>query len=307
MRALPRLSESGAQQNLVGTSLAERMKSAELQLRIARGSGVCDDAIDDSVSPREDIMNWTRSFDDVGMTDVALVGGKNASIGAYAALAMLPPPLLIVFATLSHRIMEARHLRGIQRSTAAPAQRRYVVHEAWRNALLVCGIASSLLYALMIWGIRYEGYSLISQVPSELTAIGAPTRALWARLGWIYTVLVAFLGLGSLAPGSPSGIVEFTSTGTVTAPIDGAIATLRAPFDFQGRFFFPGGAPESPSFIGAGTATVTLFRSSNDIPWSFGNSVYEFNEAPVPEPGTLLLVGTALAGLAACRRGVSTL
>jgi cell division protein FtsW (lipid II flippase) len=29
-----------------------------------------------------------------------------------------------------------------------------------------------------------------------LTAIGAPTRALWARLGWIYTMLVAAFGLG---------------------------------------------------------------------------------------------------------------
>ena len=61
--------------------------------------------------------------------------------------------------------------------------------------LLLCGIASSALYASMIWGIRYEGYSAISQVPSELTAIGAPTQALWARLGWIYTVLVAGFGL----------------------------------------------------------------------------------------------------------------
>ena len=41
---------------------------------------------------------------------------------AYAALAMLPRPLLIACATLGHRFMEARHLRGIQRrSTAAPA------------------------------------------------------------------------------------------------------------------------------------------------------------------------------------------
>jgi hypothetical protein len=47
------------------------------------------------------------------------------------------------------------------------------------------GIASSLLYALMIWGIGYEGYNPISRVPSELTAIGAPTRGLWAGLGWI--------------------------------------------------------------------------------------------------------------------------
>jgi hypothetical protein len=115
---------------------------------------------------------------------------------AYAALAMLPRPLLIAFATLGHRIMEARHLRGIQRRSTAPRARRRVSHEAWRKAPLVCGIASSLLYAAMIWGIRYEGYNPISQVPSELTAIGAPTRALWARLGWVYTVLVTAFGVG---------------------------------------------------------------------------------------------------------------
>ena len=68
--------------------------------------------------------------------------------------------------------------------------------EAWRKALLVCGIASSLLYAVMIWAIRYEGYSLVSQVPSELTAIGAPTERLWALLAPIYTLLVAAFGWG---------------------------------------------------------------------------------------------------------------
>jgi hypothetical protein len=116
---------------------------------------------------------------------------------AYAVLAMLPRPLLIAFAASGHRIMEARHLRGIQRRcTAAPAERHTMGDEAWRKALLVCGVASSLLYALMIWGIRYDGYDPISQVPSELTAIGAPTRALWVRLGWIYTVLVTAFGIG---------------------------------------------------------------------------------------------------------------
>jgi uncharacterized protein DUF998 len=77
-----------------------------------------------------------------------------------------------------------------------PVQQRRARADAWHRALLLCGIASSLLYGLMIWGIRYEGYNPISQVPSELTAIGAPTRALWAELGWIYTGLVTAFGIG---------------------------------------------------------------------------------------------------------------
>ena len=127
---------------------------------------------------------------------------------AYAALATLPRPLLIASATLGHRIMEARHLRGIQRRSTAAARRRVVSREKWRKALLACGIASALLYALMIWAIRYEGYSPISQVPSELTAIGAPTRALWARLGWIYTALELAFGFGLWKSAGRNGAIK---------------------------------------------------------------------------------------------------
>lgn len=65
-----------------------------------------------------------------------------------------------------------------------------------RKLLLACGVLSSLLYGWMCVGIRYEGYSLVSQVPSELTAIGAPTRALWAVLGPVYDVLLLAFGIG---------------------------------------------------------------------------------------------------------------
>jgi hypothetical protein len=64
------------------------------------------------------------------------------------------------------------------------------------QGVALCGIASSVLYGLMIWAIRYEGYNVFSQVPSELTAIGAPTRVLWAQLGWVYTMLVTAFGIG---------------------------------------------------------------------------------------------------------------
>ena len=99
-------------------------------------------------------------------------------------------------------VAETRHAAALENrgpllvdSLAAP-ERHKTSDEAWRKALLVCGVASSFLYALMIWGIRYDGYDLVSQVPSELSAIGAPTRALWGRLGWIYTMLVAAFGIG---------------------------------------------------------------------------------------------------------------
>ena len=71
------------------------------------------------------------------------------------------------------------------------------------KALLLCGVASSLLYGLMIWAIRYEGYDPISQVPSELAAIGAPTQMRWAFLGAIYTLLVAAFAWG-VARGGPN-------------------------------------------------------------------------------------------------------
>jgi len=65
-----------------------------------------------------------------------------------------------------------------------------------RKTLLVCGILSSMLYAVMLGAIGSEGYSRISQTPSELTAIGAPTRSLWMLLGAVYTVLVTAFGWG---------------------------------------------------------------------------------------------------------------
>src|SRR6266508_2211134 len=62
------------------------------------------------------------------------------------------------------------------------------------SVLLVCGILASLLYIAMIGAIRYDGYNWVSQTPSELSAIGAPTRPLWFWLAWVYTALVMAFG-----------------------------------------------------------------------------------------------------------------
>lgn len=67
-----------------------------------------------------------------------------------------------------------------------------------RTVLLASGIASSLLYVAMnvFIPMQWEGYSYASRVISELSAIGAPTRALWVPLGIAYGVLVTAFGLG---------------------------------------------------------------------------------------------------------------
>jgi hypothetical protein len=176
---------------------------------------------------------------------------------ADAALAMLPRPLLIAFATLGHRIMEARHLRSIQRrSTAATAQRRREIGETWRKALLVCGVASSLLYALMIWGIRYEGYNPISQVPSELTAIGAPTQALWARLGWIYTVLITAFGIGVWKSGGRNRAVRVVG-GLILAYASLGLLWPFAPMHQRDVLAAGGGTPSDT--LHQVLAAVTVF------------------------------------------------
>src|SRR5690348_10478180 len=66
------------------------------------------------------------------------------------------------------------------------------------KVLLISGIGSSLLYVAMLVFVpmQWKGYSSASQTVSELSAIGAPTRALWVPLGTLYTLLIAAFGRG---------------------------------------------------------------------------------------------------------------
>jgi hypothetical protein len=69
-----------------------------------------------------------------------------------------------------------------------------------QKTLLYCGILSSVLYVAIniIVPLQWEGYSLASRVPSELSAIGAPTGKLWAVLATPYTFLILAFGWGVL-------------------------------------------------------------------------------------------------------------
>jgi len=67
-----------------------------------------------------------------------------------------------------------------------------------KKVLLLCGIFSSLLYVGMniFIPMLFDGYSSTSQTVSELSAVGAPTRALWVALGFVYTFLMIAFGWG---------------------------------------------------------------------------------------------------------------
>jgi hypothetical protein len=69
---------------------------------------------------------------------------------------------------------------------------------ALQKVLLACGILSSIWYVVLniVVPMQYPGYSVAAQTVSELSAIDAPTRALWVWLCIPYSLLVTAFGWG---------------------------------------------------------------------------------------------------------------
>src|SRR5215813_4958744 len=65
-----------------------------------------------------------------------------------------------------------------------------------RRALLLCGVISPFLYAVAdaLAGVLSDGYSFRDQTISELGAVGAPSRPLFAAL--LFAVYLLFTGFG---------------------------------------------------------------------------------------------------------------
>jgi len=174
---------------------------------------------------------------------------------ASAVLARLPRKLIIPFAAIGHHVMEARHLRGIQRRSAAATTSASAQLERWRKPLLTCGILAGVFYLAMtlLVGMLWDGYSAADQTISELSAIGAPTRPLWMVLGTMYAALM--MGFGWIV---------WKVTPHRALRIAGALLLIQAVFGL----FWPPMHQRAVLAAGGGTLTDTLH-----IVWAIVTSV----------------------------------
>jgi hypothetical protein len=121
---------------------------------------------------------------------------------------------------------------GIAQSTGARSGR--IVQQI----LLLAGVLSSLVYvtADILCGLNYPGYSFTDQVISELSAIGAPTTALWVQLLQLFAVLFAAFTIGVVRGSRGNRRLRLTGWLLVTFVLSGPLWSF-VPMHQRGDVF----------------------------------------------------------------------
>lgn len=124
-----------------------------------------------------------------------------------------------------------------------------------QGVLLLSGVLASVVYvtADILCGLRYPGYSFTDQVISELSAIGAPTTALWAALLQVFAVLFAAFAIGVVRASRGNRRLRLTGWLLVAFVLSGPLWSF-VPMHQRGDLF----AWTDIGHIALGGATVLL-------------------------------------------------
>ena len=164
-----------------------------------------------------------------------------------------------------------------------------------RKALLICGILSSLLYAVMniFIAMQWESYSSAAQTVSELSAIGAPTRPVWVAWSVVYTLLFIAFGWSVRMSAYQNRHLHITGTTIFLYGII-SVAWPFAPMHLRGEAF----ALTDAMHIALGIVTIILML----IIFGFGASAFGkmFRRYTIGSILVFLVFGT-LTGLASPR------
>ena len=129
-----------------------------------------------------------------------------------------------------------------------------------RDAWLVCGVLSSFLYVAMniVVPMQWPGFDSASQVVSELSAVGAPTRPLWVVLGMAYTLLVTVFGWGVVMAAEDNRRLRVAG---ILIVIYGAMGVVWpfAPMHLREALAVGGGDFRDTMHIAFGVATEVIY------------------------------------------------
>ena len=118
---------------------------------------------------------------------------------------------------------------------SGPTTRSTPSRNRWQQVLLSCGLVSSVLWPLTaetLAALLYDDYDSRSQTVSELSAIGAPTRALLTVEGALSCALLVAFGIGVWRAAMGNRPLRVTGALLFTY---GAMGPLWYPFPISAR------------------------------------------------------------------------